>query len=227
MRPGTNFRAVQPRFVQVPIHAIVMSETADPSPADLPGGALGRLMVALGPDPARRAVPPVEKWNPDFCGDIDLRIAADGSWHYMGSPITRPALMRLFASILRKDPERYVLVTPVERVGITVDDLPFAAVEMAVEGTGDGRQIAFRTSVDDLVAVSMDHPLRFDQDGLGGIRPAVRVRADLWARVTRALTFDLVELAEERVVAGRRVLGVGAGGCFFAIAPVEEADAAR
>jgi hypothetical protein len=204
-----------------------MSETAYPSPVDLPGGALGRLMVALGPDPARRALPPVEKWNPDFCGDIDLRIAADGTWHYMGSPIARPALVRLFSSILRKDPERYVLVTPVERVGITVDDLPFAAVEMAVEGAGDSRQIAFRTNADDLVAVSADHPLRFDEDGLGGIRPAIRVRADLWARVTRALTFDLVELGEERDVAGRRVFGIGAGGLFFAIAPVEEADAAR
>ena len=85
------------------------------------GSALARLTEALGSDAARKGPPPVERWNPPYCGEIDMRIAADGSWHYMGTPINRPALVRLFSTVLRKDPERYVLVTPVERVGIVVD----------------------------------------------------------------------------------------------------------
>ena len=115
-----------------------------------------------------------------------MRIAADGTWHYMGTPINRPALVKLFSTVLRKDPERHVLVTPVERVGIDVEDAPFLAVEMAVDGEGEGRQIAFRTNVDDLVQVGPEHPLRFEQDAKGGVKPYVRVRGELWARVTRA-----------------------------------------
>jgi len=167
----------------------------------------------------------VERWNPAYCGEIDLRIAADGTWYYNGSPIGRPALVRLFSTILRKDPERYVLVTPVERVGITVEDAPFLAVEMAVEGAGEARQIAFRTNVDDLVTVGADHPLRFERDAKDGVKPAVRVRGELWARVTRALALDLVALGEERVTREGTVFGVAAGGQFFPIAPASELDA--
>ncbi len=101
------------------------------------GSALARLTEALGADDKRKGPPPVERWNPPYCGEIDMRIAADGTWHYMGSPINRPALVRLFSTVLRKDPERYVLVTPVERVGIAVEDAPFLAVEMAVDGEGE------------------------------------------------------------------------------------------
>src|SRR3712207_6637026 len=108
-----------------------------------------------------------------------MRIATDGTWHYMGSPINRPALVRLFSTVLRRDPERYVLVTPVARVGITVEDAPFLAVEMAVEGEGSGRQIAFRTNVDDLVQVGPERPLRFERDAHGGVKPYVKVRGDL------------------------------------------------
>ena len=100
-------------------------------------GALERLSAALGDVARRKGLPPVERWNPAYCGEIDMRIAADGTWFYNGTPIGRPALVRLFASILRKDPERHVLVTPVERVGITVEDAPFQAVEMAVSGEGE------------------------------------------------------------------------------------------
>ena len=125
------------------------------------GNALARLTEALGAEAKRKGPPPVERWNPAYCGEIDMRIAADGTWHYMGTPINRPALVRLFSTVLRKDPERYVLVTPVERVGIAVEDVPFLAVEMAVEGEGDGRQIAFRTNVEDVVQVGAVHPLRF------------------------------------------------------------------
>jgi hypothetical protein len=173
----------------------------------------------------RRGPPPVERWNPAYCGEIDMRIAADGTWHYMGSPIARPALVRLFSTVLRKDPERYVLVTPVERVGITVDDVPFLAVQMAVEGEGDARQIAFRTNVDDLVQVGPDHPLRFDRDPTGGLKPYLRVRGGLWARLTRTLAFDLVDLGEEVARDGGVEFGIRAGGAFFPIASAADLDA--
>ena len=190
----------------------------EPTPA--PGSALSRLVEALGPDASRKGPPPVERWNPAYCGEIDMRIAADGTWHYMGTPINRPALVRLFSTVLRKDPERYVLVTPVERVGITVEDVPFLAVEMAVEGEGDGRQIAFRTNVDDVVQVDAGHPLRFERDAQDGVRPYVLVRGGLWARLTRALALDLVALGEARDEDGETRFGVTVDGAFFPIAPV-------
>ncbi|MDF2687805.1 MAG: hypothetical protein K0Q80_770 [Microvirga sp.] len=191
-----------------------------------PGSALARLTEALGSDSKRKGPPPVERWNPAYCGELDMRIAADGTWHYMGSPINRPALVKLFSTVLRKDPERYVLVTPVERVGIVVEDAPFLAVEMAVEGEGEGRQIAFRTNVDDLVQVGPDHPLRFEQDVSGGIKPYVKVRGELWALVTRSLALDLVAMGEEKTVDEAATFGVSAGDAFFSIAPASELGAA-
>lgn len=196
----------------------------DPSPL-ISGSALSRLAEALGSDSKRKGPPPVERWNPAYCGEIDMRIAADGTWLYMGSPINRPALVKLFSTVLRKDPDRYVLVTPVERVGITVEDAPFLAVEMAVEGEGESRQIAFRTHVDDLVQIGPDHPLRFDQAAHGGIKPYVKVRGELWALVTRSLALDLIALGEEKSVNGAHMFGVTAGGAFFPIAPVSELGA--
>jgi hypothetical protein len=193
----------------------------DPSPLT-PGSALARLTEALGSDSKRKGPPPVERWNPAYCGEIDMRIAADGTWHYMGSPISRLALVKLFSTVLRKDPERYVLVTPVERVGISVEDAPFLAVEMAVEGEGESRQIAFRTNVDDLVQVGPDHPLRFEQGANGGIKPYVKVRGELWALVTRSLALDLIAMGEEKSLDGMATFGVAAGSAFFPIAPASE-----
>jgi uncharacterized protein len=190
--------------------------------ASTPGNALSRLIEALGPEAGRRGLPPVERWNPAYCGEIDMRIAADGTWHYMGTPINRPALVRLFSTILRKDPERYVLVTPVERVGIVVEDVPFLAVEMAVDGEGENRQIAFRTNVDDLVQAGSEHPLRFERDPDGGVRPYILVRGELWARVTRALALDLVAMGETREVDGHQVFGIPSKEGFFPIAPASE-----
>jgi uncharacterized protein len=190
---------------------------SDPAASGDP--TIDRLSAALG-DVARRGPPPVERWNPPFCGDIDMRIAADGTWYHDGSPIRRQALVKLFASILRREPDgRIVLVTPVESVGITVEDAPFVAVEMEVEGDGPVRRIAFRTNVDDLVAVDAEHALRFEQDAGGGLRPYLHVRRDLWALLTRALTYDLLALAEER----DGWLGIEAGGLFHRIAPAENA----
>lgn len=170
----------------------------------------------------RKGLPPVHLWNPPYCGEIDMRIAADGTWFYAGTPIGRPALMRLFSTILRKDPERFVLVTPVERVGITVEDAPFMAVEMQVEGTGAGQILAFRTNVEDWVTANSEHEMRFEREATGGLRPYVRVRADLWARVARAVFYDLVALGEEREVDGRSMFGVSSGGVFFPMAEASE-----
>jgi len=168
---------------------------------------------------------PVHLWNPPFCGDIDMRIAADGSWHYMKSPIGRIELVKLFASILRRDEDRYVLVTPVERVGIVVDDVPFVAVEMRV-GTGAGGQVlSFRTNVDDWTEAGPDHPMRFEIGASEGLKPYVHVRAGLWARVNRALYYDLADLGEIREVDGVALFGVASGDSFFAMAPADEIGA--
>jgi hypothetical protein len=166
--------------------------------------------------------PPVHLWNPPFCGDIDMRIAADGTWFYLKTPIGRPALVRLFASVLKREANRYFLVTPAEKVGITVEDAPFLAVEMETQDQPDGRLLRFRTNVDDWVECGPDHALRFDPEpGTGGLKPYLHVRRDLWARVTRPLFYDLVALGEERDVEGRRVFGVASKSSFFAMAPAE------
>jgi hypothetical protein len=175
-------------------------------------------LAGLAEARASRGPPPVHLWNPPFCGDIDMRIAADGTWYYLGSPIGRPALVKLFSSILRKDPERYVMVTPVERVGIVVDDAPFLAVEMRVEA---GR-IGFRTQVDDFVWVGPEHPLRFEPGAAEGVKPYVRIRGDLWALVKRPLFYDLVEIGVVEPAAGEDWFGVRSGGQFFRMRPAAE-----
>jgi hypothetical protein len=164
-----------------------------------------------------RGPAPVERWNPEYCGEIDMRIARDGRWFYMGTPIGRMALVRLFAGVLRKDPERdldrHVLVTPVERVGIEVEDAPFLAVEMEVVTSAAGETLAFRTNLDEITVAGKDHPMRFELDETGGLKPYVLVRGGLWARLTRSLALDLATRIEERD--GRA--GVSLGGEFFAV----------
>ncbi len=177
-------------------------------------------IAAAARESGKRGLPPVEKWNPPFCGDIDMRIARDGSWHYMGTPIGRPALVKLFASILRRDPERYVLVTPVERCGIAVADVPFMAVEMQVDGGGREQVLAFRTNVDDITIAGSSRLMRFEMDADGGIRPYVHVRGGLWARLTRALSHELMALGQEAESGGESQFGVYSSGVFFPIAPV-------
>lgn len=147
---------------------------------------------------AGRGAPPVERWNPDFCGDIDMVIRADGTWLYQGTPIRREALKRLFSSVLRKDEDgRTYLVTPVEKLGITVDDAPFVAVEMTREETGEGPALTFRTDVGDVVEAGPDHPMRFALGEEGAFRPYLLVRGRLEAALTRSLAFDLAEWLEE------------------------------
>jgi uncharacterized protein len=180
----------------------------------------GSLAEASG---KTKGPPPVERWNPPFCGDLDMRIAADGTWYYLQTPIGRPALVRLFASVLRREGDKYFLVTPVEKCGISVDDVPFLAVELNVEQAPSGSVLNFRTNVDDWVACGPAHALRFEPEaGTGGLKPYLHVRHDLWARVTRALFFDLVELGEEREIDGRAMFGVTSAGAFFPMAPAEQ-----
>ena len=170
-----------------------------------------------------KGLPPVHLWNPPFCGDLDMRIAGDGTWFYMGTPIGRPALVRLFSTILKREDGKHFLVTPVEKVGIRVDDAPFLAVEMRKENHHGGPLLRFRTNVDDWVACDAAHRLRFEAAVDGGLTPYLHVRADLWAKVTRALYYDLVDMGEERVVDGRAMFGVASSGEFFAMADAEQA----
>jgi hypothetical protein len=180
----------------------------------------GSLAKAAGQS---KGLPPVERWNPPFCGDLDMRIGADGTWYYLKTPIGRPALVKLFASVLKREGDKYFLVTPVEKCGITVDDAPFLAVELCVAQSPSGQVLNFRTNVDDWVQCGPAHTLRFELEaGTGGLKPYLHVRRDLWAKVTRTLFFDLVELGEEREVAGREMFGVTSLGEFFPMAPAEQ-----
>ena len=172
---------------------------------------------------AHQAVPPVHLWNPPYCGEIDMRIASDGTWFYQKTPIGRAALVKLFASVLKREGDRYFLVTPVEKCGIAVDEAPFLAVELAVENLTQGKQeLRFRTNVDDWVTCGPDNPLRFEPEpATGGLKPFLHVRRNLWAKVTRALFYELVELGEERDIGGTRMFGVASGSEFFVMAPAD------
>ena len=163
------------------------------------------------------AHPPVHLWNPPYCGDIGLAIAGDGTWFYAGSPIGRKPLVKLFASVLRKDGDGLTyLVTPVEKVLVTVADAPFMAVEMTVECAGPAQSLQLRTNTDDWVSCGPGHPLRFGADPrTGGPKPYLLVRGRLEALFTRALYYDLVALA----CIEREQFGVWSGGQFFAMAP--------
>ena len=191
-------------------------------PARAPEGALRGLgEAAIG---RLRGSAPAPSWNPPDCGDIDMRIAADGTWFYCGSPIGRAPLAQLFASIMRKEGDRYVLVTPVEKVGIRVDDAPFLAVEMRVANETDQPQLTFRTNVEDLVTVDGEHPLRFERGASEGLKPYVRVRGDLWALVKRALFYDLVALGRTERVENEDWFGVRSGGLFFPMCRASEIE---
>src|SRR5215831_15276398 len=169
--------------------------------------------------------PPVHLWDPPYCGEIDMRIASDGTWFYQKTPIGRPALVKLFASVLKREGDKYFLVTPVEKVGIAVDDAPFLAVEMNASVGDAGRILQFRTNVDDWISAGPGHALRFEpQPKTGGLKPYLHIRRDLWAMVTRALFYDLVALGEERDIDGRTMFGVFSQGQFF---PMAEASALR
>jgi hypothetical protein len=166
--------------------------------------------------------PPVHLWNPPFCGDLDMRIATDGTWYYLKTPIGRPALVKLFASVLKREGDKYFLVTPVEKVGISVEDAPFMAVELKVEQGESGRILHFRTNVDDWVACGPGHALRFEPEpDTGGLKPYLHVRRELWAKVSRPLFYDLVDMGEEQKIGGEAMFGIASGGEFFPMAPAD------
>ncbi len=177
------------------------------------------LAEAQAEGAARRALPPVEKWNPAYCGEIDMRIARDGTWFYLGTPIGRPALVRLFSTILRREPDgSYVLVTPVEKVGLKVDDVPFIAVRVDVEGDGLDQRLRFLTNVGDDVVAGSDHHLRVSHRNGDEPQPYVHVRGGLEARLSRPVFYELVNIAEERRDAsGKRELFVLSNGQTFAL----------
>ncbi|MEX1036049.1 MAG: DUF1285 domain-containing protein [Sneathiella sp.] len=168
--------------------------------------------------------PPVHLWNPEFCGDLDMRIARDGTWYYLGSPIGRKPLVRLFSGVIRLDEdEKYYLVTPVEKIGITVEDAPFVAVEMVVEGEDRDRVISFRTNVDDFVIMDEDHPFRLEIDPeTKEPSPYVRVRANLEALINRPIFYDLVNLAGEEDIDGKARFGFWSSGQFFELGLVND-----
>ena len=180
-------------------------------------GSLEALGAAAAASERSGKLPPVHLWNPPFCGDIDMRIGRDGTWFYASTPIGRPALVRLFASIMRRDPDGYMLVTPVEKVRIQVEDAPFLAVELAVD-PGPQPTLRFRTNVEDWVVVDAEHPLRFEPGAADGLKPYVHVRGGLEALVKRALFFDLAERGEVRAVDGVEMFGVASSGLFFPMA---------
>jgi hypothetical protein len=170
---------------------------------------------------AGKGPPPVERWNPPFCGDLDMEIGRDGTWFYMGTPIGRMPLVQLFSTVLRKDEDgKTYLVTPVERVGIRVVDAPFIAVEMNVAGSGDDRVITFRTNVGDVVEAGPEHALRFvDEDGTGGLKPYILVRGRLEALLARPVMYELIEHGEEIELDGTLMFAVRSRGQVYPIMP--------
>ncbi len=170
---------------------------------------------------AGRGLPPVEDWNPPFCGDLDMRIARDGTWYYLGTPIGRPELVRLFSTIIRRDGDDYFLVTPVEKVGITVDDAPFVAVDFDVV---DGA-LQFTTNVGDTVVAGADAPIRVVRDPkTGEPAPYVLIRRNLEALIDRKSFYRLVDIGEVSDVAGVDWFGVRSSGQFFPIIPAAELE---
>ena len=173
-----------------------------------------------------RGPAPVEKWNPPFCGDLDMEIRADGTWFYMGTPIGRAPLVRLFSTVLRKDEDgKTYLVTPVEKVGIRVVDAPFLAVEMQVTEKDGSPLLTFRTNVGDVVEVGTEHPLRFEISGENKeLKPYLLVRGRLEALVSRAVMYDLVALGEVVSIEDVDMFAVRSGGTVFPIMPAKELE---
>lgn len=204
-----------------------MQQDTETSPQESLAGARDTAGLSALISRAARAgkgPPPVERWNPPFCGDLDMEIRADGTWFYLGTPIGRMPLVQLFSTVLRKDEDgKTYLVTPVERVGIRVVDAPFVAVEIDVSGQGEAQVLTFRTNVGDVVEAGPDHPLRFvDEDGTGGLKPYLHVRGRLEALVARPVMYELAEIGEEIEIDGRAMFALRSKGKVFPVMPIEQ-----
>ena len=169
---------------------------------------------------AKKGPPPVHLWNPPFCGDIDMRIARDGTWFYLGTPIGRAPLVKLFSSILRREGDAYFLVTPVEKVGIKVDDAPLLAVDFTVSGEGAAQPLRFITKTEDEVTASAENPIRVDRDPeTAEPAPYIHVRAGLWALIDRKSFYRLVDLGCHHDHDGQSWFGLWSEGSFFPMIP--------
>lgn len=176
---------------------------------------------------ARRAVnkgpAPVHLWSPPFCGDIDIRIRRDGTWDYLGTPIGRVELVKLFASILKREGDAFFLVTPVEKVRIRVDDAPFVAVDVEAEGAGAAQALTFTTNLGDCVIAGPEHPIRVERNAdTGEPAPYVELRDGLEALIDRKSFFRLVELGGDAMHQGKRWFGLWSRGVFFPVIPSDE-----
>ena len=187
--------------------------------------SLGNLERALAQGKGKENEFPAFLGGPQMCGDIDIRIARDGTWHYLGSPIGRKRLVKLFASVLKRDESGdFWLITPAEMCRIKVDDAPFTAVEMTVQQESHGQDLIFRSNIDEIVTAGPDHPIRVEIDSeTGEPSPYIGVRDGLDALIVRSVFYDLVEIGEERDMNGRKVLGIESGGMFFEIGALDDA----
>ncbi|MCD9147388.1 DUF1285 domain-containing protein [Pseudophaeobacter flagellatus] len=193
-------------------------KTVTPS-ADGLAASIRAAEKAAGKAGGTRGLPPVHLWNPPFCGDLDMRIARDGTWYYLGSPIGRFELVKLFSSILKREEGKYFLVTPVEKVGITVDDAPFVAVDFEATGAGTGQQLCFTTHVGDQMVAGPEHPIRVERDAeTGEPSPYVLVRGNLEALIDRKSFYRLVELGCHY----DGWFGLWSGGEFSPVIPSDE-----
>jgi hypothetical protein len=183
-----------------------------PPPDDLSGLSLAEIARLA----EEKKLPPVDKWNPSRCGDSEMRIGRDGTWFHQGSPIGRQAMVRLFSTILRREADgRFMLVTPVEKLDIEVEDAPFVAVELKTEGEGEAMSLAFRLNTGEVLIAGPNHRLRFEA-GPEGPHPYLEVRGGLDALVARPVYYELAELA----LAGGEPAGLWSGGAFFPMEPV-------
>ncbi|MCY0148042.1 DUF1285 domain-containing protein [Hoeflea sp. G2-23] len=204
-----------------------MAKTRTTAKTDAAGLAALISRAQADRNAGKDSLPPIERWNPDYCGDIDMEIRADGSWFYMGTPIGRPALVRLFSTVLRQDEDgKTYLITPVEKIGIRVVDAPFVAVEMTVEQNDDGPVLTFRTNVGDVVRAGPDNPLRFVTLGeTEQLKPYLLVRGRLEALINRAVTYDLLALGEPVEIDGVEMFAIRSGGATFPVMPMADLEA--
>jgi hypothetical protein len=181
------------------------------------------LAEAAAQATSAKGLPPVHLWNPPFCGDLDMRIARDGTWFYQGTPIGRPALARLFSTILKREGGKYFLVTPAEKVGITVDDAPFVAVDFRTQGAGHKQTLIFVTNMGDEAVAGPAHPLRIERDPqTGAPAPYVMIRDGLEALIDRKSFYRLAEIAETAQHGGEAWLGLWSGDMFFPLIRANE-----
>jgi hypothetical protein len=180
-------------------------------------------LAAAAKAASAKGAPPVHLWNPPFCGDIDMRIARDGTWFYLGTPIGRAPLVKLFSSILKREGDAYFLVTPVEKVGITVDDAPLLAQDFDVQGTGRDQVLTFTTKTEDVATLGPDHPLRVERDpATGEPAPYILIRSNLWALIDRKSFYRLIDLCCHDLHDGHKWFGIWSSGQFFPVIPSSE-----